>query len=72
MCRDHRPSWDELCDCAGLFLSASQQDHLDWLKTPEERKEFLRKVYNSGADYTINTDCPVCSGFGRVGVQLAA
>lgn len=72
MCENHRPDWDELCDCAGVFLTESQQKYLDSMKTPEDRKELLGKMYRGGADYTIDADCPVCSGFGRVGIQLAA
>lgn len=72
MCQETRPDWDELCDCAGISLTESQQGHYDWLGTPELRKDMLRAAYNRGADYTIYADCPACHGLGRTGVQRAA
>ncbi len=70
MC-ESRPDFDELCGCAGIILSAPQQAHFDRLDQ-QGRVNFMRSVYNHGADYYIDGDCAVCKGTGYRPVSKAA
>lgn len=61
----NRPSFESLCGCASIILSASQQQYWD-SSNPEGRMQLVRSVYNGGADCMIDAGCPLCSGSGVV------
>lgn len=70
MCQE-RPKFDALCDCAAIILSVKQEKDFAVCK-PEFRSGFMRSVYNGGADFNLDADCPVCGGHGAVPERVAA